>query len=98
MVSVLTCDTDDAAGFNKIFSSGYHVILCGAGDTNGRRRIPRAGQPTNAATTASGPFTCEFRPRACPIFSKAAAMSAVRFLKGRRRHLPSQLRARQTLG
>src|SRR5260370_31602967 len=26
-------------------------------------------------------FTCEFRSRVCPIFSKAAAMSAVRFLK-----------------
>ena len=34
--------------------------------------------------------------RACPIFSKAAAMSAVRFLKGRRSRLPSPRRARQT--
>jgi Transposase IS116/IS110/IS902 family len=39
---------------------------------------------------------CEFRPRVCPIFSKAAAMSAVRFLKGRRPHLPSRLHARQS--
>ena len=43
-------------------------------------------------------FICEFRPRASPIFSKAAAMSAVRFLKGRRPHFPSQLRARQIPG
>lgn len=41
-------------------------------------------------------FTCQFRPRVCPIFSKAAAMPAVRFSKGRRRHLPSRQRARQT--
>jgi hypothetical protein len=29
------------------------------------------------------PFTCEFRLRVCPISSKAAAMSVVRFSKGR---------------
>ncbi len=44
------------------------------------------------------PFICEFRPRVSPIFSKAAAMSGVRFLKGRQPHLPSQLRARQIPG
>jgi steroid delta-isomerase-like uncharacterized protein len=33
--------------------------------------------------------------RASPISSKAAARSAVRFLKGRRPHLPSRRRARQ---
>jgi hypothetical protein len=44
------------------------------------------------------PFTCEFRPRVSPIFSKAAAMSAVHFLKGRRQHLRSRLRAHQTPG
>src|SRR5207302_6451505 len=43
-------------------------------------------------------FTCEFRPHVCPIFSKAAAMSAVRFLKGRPPHLPSRRHARQTRG
>jgi hypothetical protein len=40
----------------------------------------------------------EFGRRASPIFSKAAAMLAVRFLKGRRPHVPSRLRARQTPG
>jgi steroid delta-isomerase-like uncharacterized protein len=35
---------------------------------------------------------------ASPVSSKAAAMSAVRFLKGRRQHLPSRLRARQIPG
>ena len=43
-------------------------------------------------------FTCQFRPRVSPIFSKAVAMSAVRFLKGRWPHFPSRLRARQTPG
>jgi hypothetical protein len=45
---------------------------------------------------SSNPFTYAFQPSVCPIFSKAAAVSAVRFLKGRRPHLPSPLRARQT--
>src|SRR5439155_22950705 len=43
-------------------------------------------------------FACEFRPRVSPIFSKAAAMSAVRFLKGRRPHLPLRPRARRIPG
>src|SRR6266480_5612744 len=43
-------------------------------------------------------FTFEFRPRVCLIFSKAAATSAVRFLKERWPHLPSRLRARQIPG
>src|SRR6476646_2534005 len=43
-------------------------------------------------------FTYEFRPRVCPIFSKGAATSAVRFLRGRRPHFPSRLRARRILG
>jgi steroid delta-isomerase-like uncharacterized protein len=37
-------------------------------------------------------------PRASPISSKAAAVSAVRFLKGRPPHLPSRRRARQIPG
>src|SRR5438094_9551897 len=41
-------------------------------------------------------FAWEFWPRACPIFLKGAAMSAVRFLKGPRPHFPSRLRARRT--
>ena len=64
------------------------------------------GQSVNSATrTSSWPYrshakltrfvrSCEFWPRVSQIFSKAAAMSAVRFLKGRRPHLPSRRRAR----
>src|SRR6184192_2053570 len=43
-------------------------------------------------------FTCQSRPRVSPISSKAAATSAVRFLKAPRLHFPSRLRARQTPG
>jgi hypothetical protein len=82
----------------NFFSGRSDVALCRAGDGHGRRRVGRASQPINAAIVASDPFTCEFRPRVCPIFSKAAAMSPFRFLKGRQPHLPSQLRARQTHG
>ena len=66
-----------------------------------RRRVRRAGQRAKEQAFAShtwDPFTCEFRLRVCPISSKAAAMSAVRFLKGRWPHLPSRLRARQIPG
>jgi len=70
---------------------------------DGRRnlRVGHAGQRAKEQAFAShtwDPFTCEFRLRVCPISSKAAAMSAVRFLKGRWPHLPSPPRARQIPG
>src|SRR5438477_9392880 len=42
-------------------------------------------------------FSCQFRPRVCPILSRVATKSAVLFSKGGRPHLPSRRRARQTL-
>ena len=98
MGSVLTFDTGHARtgigqlpqDLAKFFSGGCDVARCSLADT------PRpAARP---AIVGLDPFTCEFRPRAYPIFSKAAAMSAVRFLRGRQPHLPSPLRARQIPG
>ena len=104
--SVLTFDTGDARRraincrrISQNFSPARVTSpFVTRGEAGGRQRVRRTGQRIDAATVASDPFTCELRPRVCPIFSKAAAMSAVRFLKERRPHLPLRLRARQIPG
>jgi hypothetical protein len=90
-----------AARFREIFLRQVSRRPSWRGRCQWRRRVRRAGQRAKEQAFAShtwNPFTCEFRLRVCPISSKAAAMSAVRFLKGRWPHLPSRLRARQIPG
>src|SRR6476620_7205309 len=43
----------------------------------------RDGSKPSLMSKVEDPFTCEFQPHVSPIFSKAAAMSAVHFLRGR---------------